>query len=95
MLKDLAQSLKRNVRRVDVVARYGFNELGVLMPNTTKTNAEIVKERIMSDLERSNKKRKPAFTVSSGIGSVGAKDSGTLLEKTEKNLQKEIRKKGL
>jgi diguanylate cyclase (GGDEF)-like protein len=94
MLKDLALSLKRNVRRVDVVARFGFNELAVLMPNTTKTNAAVVKERIMNDIEKSNKKRKPAFTVSLGFGSVSDKDSGTLLEKTEKNLQKEIRKKG-
>jgi diguanylate cyclase (GGDEF)-like protein len=95
MLKDLAQSLKRNVRRVDVVARYGVNELAVLMSNTDKMNAEVVKERILSDLEKFSKKRKPAFAVSLGLGSVGAKDSGTLLEKTEKNLQKEMRKKGI
>ncbi|MGB3862508.1 MAG: sensor domain-containing diguanylate cyclase [Candidatus Aminicenantaceae bacterium] len=95
MLIDLAQSLKRNVRRVDVVARYGVNELAVLMPNTDKKNAETVRERILSDLEQVNKKRKPAFVVSMGLSSVSAKDSETLLEKTEKVLQKEMQKKGI
>jgi diguanylate cyclase (GGDEF)-like protein len=95
MLIDLAQSLKRNVRRVDVVARYGVNELTVLMPNTDKKNAEVVRERILADIEQLNKKRKPAFAVSLGLSSVSAKDSGTLLEKTEKALQKEMQKKGV
>lgn len=95
MLKDIAQSLKRNVRRVDVVARYGVNELAVLMPNTDKKNAETVRERILSDLEQVNQKRKPAFAVSLGLSSVSAKDSGALLEKTEKALQKEMQKKDI
>lgn len=93
ILKDLAQSLKRNVRRVDVVGRYGFSELAVLMSNTDKKNATAVKERILSDLEKINKKRKLAITVSSGLGSVDANDSETLLEKTEKDLKKDIQKK--
>jgi len=95
MLKDLALSLKRNVRRVDLVARYGVNELAVLMPNTDKKNSEVVKERILTDIEQSTKKRKPTFAVSLGLSSVGAKDSGTLIEKTEKVLQKEMQKKGV
>jgi diguanylate cyclase (GGDEF)-like protein len=95
MLKELALALKRNVRRVDIVARYGFNELAVLMPNTDKKNADTVRERILDDVEQVNKKRKPAFSVSLGLSSVGAKDSGTLLEKTEKDLQKQMQKKGM
>ncbi len=95
LLKDLAHSLKRNVRRVDIVARYGFNELAILMPNTDKKNAEAVRERITSDLEQINIKRKPAIDVSMGLSSVGPKDSGTLLEKTEKDLEKEMQKKGI
>jgi PleD family two-component response regulator len=80
---------------VDVVARYGFNELAVLMPNTDKKNSETVRERILSDIEQVSKKRKPAFNLSLGLSSVGAKDSGTLLEKTEKDLQKHMQKKGV
>lgn len=95
MLKDLASALKRNVRRVDVVARYGFSELAVLMPDTDKKNAETVRERIMSDIEQVNKKRKPAFSVSSGLSSVSDKDPKTLLEKTEKDLQNQMQKKDL
>jgi diguanylate cyclase (GGDEF)-like protein len=95
MLKDLAQSLKRNVRRVDIVARYGFSELAVLMPNTDKKHAEVVRERISTDIEQINKMRKPDFSVSLGLSSVGAKDSSALLEKTEKALRKEMQKKGV
>lgn len=95
MLKDLASSLKRNVRRVDVVARYGFTELAVLMPDTDKKNAEAVRERILNDIEQANKKRKPAISVRSGLSSVSAKDSKALLEKTEKDLQNQMQKKGL
>lgn len=95
MLQDLAQALKRNVRRVDVVARYGFSELAVLMANTDKKSAEAVRARILSDIEQVNKKRKPVFAVSAGLGSIGAKDSESLLEKTEKDLQKQIQKKGI
>jgi diguanylate cyclase (GGDEF)-like protein len=94
MLKDLALSLKRNVRRVDVVARYGVDELAVLMPNTDKKNAETVKTRILADIDQLTKKRKPPFTVSLGLSSVSAKDSETLIEKTEKTLKKEMQKKG-
>jgi diguanylate cyclase (GGDEF)-like protein len=95
MLKDLASALKRNVRRVDVVARYGFTELAVLMPDTDKKKAESVRERILSDIEHVSQKRKPAFSVSSGLSSVSAKDSKTLLEKTEKDLQNQVQKKGI
>ncbi|MGD9345128.1 MAG: sensor domain-containing diguanylate cyclase [Candidatus Aminicenantes bacterium] len=95
ILKDLAQCLKRNVRRVDIVARYGVNELAVLMPNTDRKNAESVRQRILDDIERINQKRKPSFEVSTGLSSVGAKESGTLLEKTEKDLEKELQKKGI
>ncbi len=93
MLKELALALKRNVRRVDIVARYGVNELAVLMPNTDKKNAEVVRERIFGDIEQMNKKRKLALSISFGLGSVSAKDSGSLLENTEKDLQKQIQKK--
>jgi len=95
MLKDLAQCLKGNVRRVDIVARYGFNALAVLMPNTNKKNAESARKRILDDLEQINKKRKSAFEVSTGLASIGAKDSEVLLEKTEKELKKEMQKRGV
>jgi diguanylate cyclase (GGDEF)-like protein len=95
MLRDLALALKRNVRRVDVVARYGFNELAVLMPNTDRKNAETVRERILRDIENLNKNRKSAISVSSGLGSVSEKDSSSLLEKAEKDLQKQMQMKGI
>jgi hypothetical protein len=65
------------------------------MPNTDYKNAETVRKRILDDLEQVNKKTKPSFEVSTGLISVDAKDSGNLMEKTEKHLEQELHEKGV
>jgi diguanylate cyclase (GGDEF)-like protein len=41
----LAEALRRSLRRIDVVARTGSNEIAVLLPETTAAGARIVADR--------------------------------------------------
>jgi diguanylate cyclase (GGDEF)-like protein len=88
ILKGLAEVLKKAVRRVDIVARYGGDEFVVLLPQTSKSNAELVRERIEKNIGKLSKKSPIPYTVSIGLGAAGAKVVGSVTEKAEKDLQK-------
>lgn len=67
-----AQTLKSALRAVDVAARYGGEELCVLLPQTNLIEAEIIGERIRRRVERTQyrfgaKQPLGALTVSLGI----------------------------
>ncbi len=69
-LKDVADLLKRNLRRVDLVGRYGGEEFVVAMPETRVMNAAEVAERIRSNIARHDFQvynDKTKVTVSQGI----------------------------
>ncbi len=51
-LKEVSDLLKRNLRRVDIVGRYGGEEFIVAMPETRVDNAAEVAERIRSSIAR-------------------------------------------
>lgn len=93
ILKNLAEILKKAVRRVDIVARYGGDEFAVLLPQTSKGNAELVRERIGKDIIKESKKGPVPYSVNIGLGSAGAKGAGSVAEKTEKDLQKQKKDK--
>ncbi len=46
LLRDVARLVEQNVRRADVVARYGGDEFVVLAPQTSRKAAEVLAERI-------------------------------------------------
>jgi diguanylate cyclase (GGDEF)-like protein len=54
VLKDLADILKQNTRKVDYVGRYSSHIFSVLMPHTNRENAEIVWLRIQKDIKKRN-----------------------------------------
>ncbi len=82
-----ANLLKRNVRQVDYVARFGGDEFTVVMPDTPVEQAESVKERILCDLKLSceNNKTLP-FAVSIGLCSSGPEDVENILQATDMDL---------
>ena len=50
VIKSVAQFIRRKLREVDIVARYGGDEFVVIMPETSKDNAEKAMARIQTDL---------------------------------------------
>lgn len=53
-LKQVATLLRENLRRVDILGRYGGEEFVVVTPETRKTEASEVAERIRSNIARHN-----------------------------------------
>jgi diguanylate cyclase (GGDEF)-like protein len=47
----ISQIFKENLRAVDIIARYGGDEIAVILPNTDKQNAIITAERIRSKIK--------------------------------------------
>ncbi|MFA6281529.1 MAG: GGDEF domain-containing protein [Candidatus Omnitrophota bacterium] len=72
VLKEIAKVIKENVREIDSVARLGGEEFAIIFPETDKTAAIIVAERIRS---RISQKIIKAFdevlgvTISAGVAS--------------------------
>lgn len=71
VLKTLAQLLASCVRKVDLVCRFGGDEFVVLMPNTPRDKAEMLKQRILDRIAYQNTLNpKIPFTVAVGIHAV-------------------------
>ncbi len=54
VLKEIAQMSKQGLRQVDLVGRYGGEELGIVLPETTKEGARQVGEKLRKEVERYN-----------------------------------------
>jgi diguanylate cyclase (GGDEF)-like protein len=70
VLREIAKLLLDSVREVDIVARYGGEEIVVAMPETDQENALVVAERIRSVIEShtiSKGQQKASVTVSLGL----------------------------
>jgi diguanylate cyclase (GGDEF)-like protein len=50
LLKDVAQTLNKDIRSTDVAARIGSDEFIIMMPHTNRSQAEQVWPRILQDL---------------------------------------------
>ncbi|MFC1468059.1 GGDEF domain-containing protein [Verrucomicrobiota bacterium] len=66
-LKTFAQMLNDTCREADIVCRYGGDEFAVILTNTTKAGAIILRERIQSALP-------PNLQASAGIAAYPGKD---------------------
>ena len=70
VLCDFAQLLMGSLRIVDIIARYGGDEFVVVMPHTDIPEAELVGERLRSEVER----RMP-FTICVGVAAASDADT--------------------
>ena len=77
VLVKIGEILKQNIRESDIAARYGGEELVLVLPNTSGENAHILAERIRITLEKvaykGHQSNTPEFgcTVSIGLASLG------------------------
>jgi diguanylate cyclase (GGDEF)-like protein len=70
MLNEIAQTLKNNLREIDILGRWGGEEFVVLLPNTSKKHAQAAADRLrqgVEDLILKTEKGKISRTVSIGI----------------------------
>ena len=90
VLKRVAQTLRRQVRGSDYVARYGGEEMLVMLPDTPLDGAlqlgedmrRSVQEIVM--IRRSTKQRLPTVTISIGVGEYQPGEGKTaLIERTD------------
>jgi len=52
VLKEVARRIVGSLREVDLAARYGGEEFAILLPHTSKKDARVVAERLLSNLRK-------------------------------------------
>lgn len=70
VLKDIAKIMKEHIRQVDLVGRYGGEEFAIALPDTDKSSAVNVADRIRQSVERYKFKAYDetiAITISVGV----------------------------
>jgi len=88
VLKAMTELIKKNVREIDLVSRYGGEEFCIMLPETKKENARVIGERIRHAIENHDIEaydETTRITVSIGVSSYPAdgKTSDDLIEKAD------------
>lgn len=71
VLRVLGKLINDNVRKGDVAARYGGEEIAILLPNTQQEGAEELAERLLKEVHNAKVvvgEKQISFTASIGIG---------------------------
>ncbi len=98
VLKSLGHLLLKNVRKTDIVARYGGEEIAIIAPHTSVPTAADLAERLRQVVETSvmvpadEQEDRQAVSISVSIGVAGLDqkivDRQSLIEKTDEALYK-------
>ncbi len=87
VLKHCADILKRSVRKIDYVIRFGGDEFVVIMPDTTREQGELARKRILETLARENSAPDACrFSVSIGLHTGESADLYDILNLTDRDL---------
>ncbi len=68
VLKQLAQLISKDLKRVDIFARWGGEEFAILLPSTTLDGAVALSEKVRKTIEDSNFSMVESITASFGVG---------------------------
>jgi len=98
LLKKVVSKIKKNLREVDLIYRFGGDEFIILLPETDKEGGEKVTKKIEEEIEKMDIKidEKTKITISTGIATFmeDGKKIKELIEKADKNMYREkFRKK--
>lgn len=78
----VASGLQNYFRPTDLIARFGGDEFGILLPNTELHSARVVAERARKGIEETSIKHNPkglGVTISLGIAQLGEKENLDML----------------
>lgn len=81
VLKVVCSTLKKNIKGIDMICRFGGEEFLILLLNTNQKNAEVVAEKLRDLIEKLRIKRRNSHeflrptTVSIGISELGENNS--------------------
>jgi diguanylate cyclase (GGDEF)-like protein len=84
VIQALADVIKDNTRRVDVVGRFDGEEFTIIMPNTNKIDAIMVAERIRAFVETNPIATLEGVTISCGIATINVNISDATDESYDK-----------
>ena len=87
VLKKLAELLRANLRKSDIIARWGGEEFITLVNNVDVQIAEKIAQKIRKNVEKYNNSKLPRFTVSIGVAhSKGNEDLDIVIKKADEAL---------
>ncbi len=92
VLRQVAQTLKRNVRATDIVCRYGGEEMSIILPNTGKdvaySTAEKICKRVSDRKFKLGNDKETSVTISLGVSTFpyDGDESAKLIEAADKRL---------
>lgn len=92
VLRQVAQTLKRNVRATDIVCRYGGEEMSIILPNTDKdvaySTAQKICERVASHKFKLSGNRETNVTISLGVSTYpfDGENATQIIEAADKRL---------
>ncbi|MFC1484930.1 diguanylate cyclase [bacterium] len=91
LLKKMGNFMKHAIRPTDEVFRYGGEEIGITLPNTTREEVKILAERIREDIKTNEalleleKKNKQKVTIS--IGTATLKEDESIDDMTNREIR--------
>lgn len=92
VLRQVAQTLKRNVRATDIVCRYGGEEMSIILPNTGKdeafSTAQKICERVASKKFKLAGDKETNVTISLGVSTFpyDGDSASSIIEAADKRL---------
>jgi len=75
LITQVVEAIKESTRSDDIIARLGGDEFLIILPDSDRKNAEMIKNRIKKNTENRNEKKDFSISVSIGIASSGEIES--------------------